>query len=530
MSIIDKWRHCLWYVLAAGFLFTSESLGQELVFPDPDWQVVSPEEAGLDSLVLASGFATLPDPGAISLVRDGKLAYTRGTIRQRREMFSISKLLSNLMYGRVRAQGGPYINTVVPGSDYPGVEEATYGQFLTMTSAYAHDPHAPGDHYAYNNDAVHFFGSYLASRFFDTDDAVTAMSRAYMDELGTNDGIGFSGWYSGWDGGGFRLSSRDLARVGLLLLADGLWKGTRVIPDYFVDRLYVSQVPVETLPSPDDEHGSHNETHITPLLPGQYSYAMWLMHEMFPDCVDQPVIAAIGFKWNVLYVIPELSIVLAVTNLYQGAGLFDETRHCTYLQTVFDAARTGGLPVELVSLQATHLENDIELTWTTASEENNAGFVVEQAAVSGGFERVGYVEGAGTSDVRRDYAFRIPDASPGWHRFRLRQIDYSGAFEISPVVDVFVSVPGVYRVSSVYPNPASQSASMEVSVRTAQDIRIDVLDILGRKVNTVSETRRIDPNVTHTFDLNTGSLPAGAYLVRVSGSEFETVRKFVVRR
>jgi hypothetical protein len=78
----------------------------------------------------------------------------------------------------------------------------------------------------------------------------------------------------------------------------------------------------------------------------------------------------------------------------------------------------GVLPVELTSFEV-RLDGDaVQLRWTTASETNNAGFEV-----------LHFVEGHGTTTEAQTYGFTAEELSAGRYVFRLRQIDYDGAFD-----------------------------------------------------------------------------------------------------
>ena len=64
------------------------------------------------------------------------------------------------------------------------------------------------------------------------------------------------------------------------------------------------------------------------------------------------------------------------------------------------------LPVELVAFTATADGRTARLSWTTASETNNAGFTVEQKIGDAWADR-GFVAGRGTTTERSDYAFTV---------------------------------------------------------------------------------------------------------------------------
>ncbi|MEM1271211.1 MAG: lamin tail domain-containing protein, partial [Bacteroidota bacterium] len=144
------------------------------------------------------------------------------------------------------------------------------------------------------------------------------------------------------------------------------------------------------------------------------------------------------------------------------------------------------LPVELTSFTVEPAGAEtVLLTWTTATETNNAGFFVERRAfdVAGGqvagsgWMELGFVEGAGTTVEAQTYRFQAGELAPGRYAFRLRQVDFDGTTAFSPSVEVRVAVPGVFAVSPAYPNPFSDVSTVVFAVRETQPITARVFDL-----------------------------------------------------
>ena len=177
------------------------------------------------------------------------------------------------------------------------------------------------------------------------------------------------------------------------------------------------------------------------------------------------------------------------------------------------------LPVELVSFTAIEHDGGIQLRWTTASETNNAGFSVEHAINNGFYKEIDFITGAGTSLERREYGYRVEDVEPGLHTFRLKQIDYDGAFEYSPAVEVTVEVPNVYILEPAYPNPFNPQASIRFAIKERQAVTMAMYDATGREVQALY--RGIpDANQMHAVAIDGSTLPSGVYIVRLTGETF----------
>ena len=90
------------------------------------------------------------------------------------------------------------------------------------------------------------------------------------------------------------------------------------------------------------------------------------------------------------------------------------------------------IPVELISFKALTDGKNIQLNWTTASEQNNSGFEVQKKNNSS-WEKIGFVTGSGTTTEYKSYSFVDKELVEGKYFYRLKQIDYSGSYEYSDV-------------------------------------------------------------------------------------------------
>ena len=187
------------------------------------------------------------------------------------------------------------------------------------------------------------------------------------------------------------------------------------------------------------------------------------------------------------------------------------------------------LPVELVSFDAVLDGDDAVLRWATADETNNTGFEVQivRPHAPGAWERVGFVEGAGTSTALNSYAFRVGDLGAGRYIFRLKQVDFDGAFEYSPEIEVTVSLPEAFSLSEIYPNPFNPQAQFTLTLKRAQHTQVEVVNMLGQRAILLHDGR-LEANTAHRFTLEAGSLPSGMYFVRVAGEAETAVRSVVL--
>lgn len=186
------------------------------------------------------------------------------------------------------------------------------------------------------------------------------------------------------------------------------------------------------------------------------------------------------------------------------------------------------IPVELMELSAELVgDNDVLVSWSTASELNNEGFVVERRmAGEQEFSPIDFVNGNGTTSVTSEY--ENIDAQNYWNSktayYRLKQLDFDGNYAYSPVVAVSKETV----VDAVlYPNPAKQKTSVSiVSDSKSIDSEIVVRDVRGVEVSTYVDV----PEVNGSYDIDVSALRNGTYYVELLVNNQKVVKKLMVTR
>ena len=191
---------------------------------------------------------------------------------------------------------------------------------------------------------------------------------------------------------------------------------------------------------------------------------------------------------------------------------------------------SSAIPVELASFDATTEGTEVQLSWQTASETNNAGFAVERKTQDGAWSQIGFREGAGTTSEAQTY--RFADAEVPFEaeqvRYRLRQKDLDGTTTLSDEVTVELGAPSKARLHAPFPNPAAQQATVRYEVPKTTTVQIAVYDVLGRRVETVVDGQV--PAGRAQATVQTGQWAPGAYFVRMQlGDTVHTKRLSVVR-
>lgn len=188
------------------------------------------------------------------------------------------------------------------------------------------------------------------------------------------------------------------------------------------------------------------------------------------------------------------------------------------------------LPVELVDFKVQLDGYTATLTWSTLSESNNSGFNVERySSESAEWIQEGFVSGAGTSSVPKQYAFEVNDLTSGKHRFRLNQIDLDGTNEYSPVIEVEILPGSLFELSSAYPNPFTESSTIAITVQAAQEIDAALYNVLGQKVQPLY-SGPVNANERKELRIDGSTLTSGIYIYRIEGRGFTISRQITLIR
>lgn len=191
-------------------------------------------------------------------------------------------------------------------------------------------------------------------------------------------------------------------------------------------------------------------------------------------------------------------------------------------------ANSSALPVKLIYFNGKRNNADVELTWITASETENAGFIVERSVDGKVFEKVSYVEGKGnitqTSTYSLSDANAFANANAKTLYYRLVQTDFSGEETISQVVSVSANTDEE-TITALYPNPFNNELTFTIDSKVISTAKILVMDITGKKVVELTQTITTGMNTIETAQLS--QLTKGVYMVQLSVNGQLTTHKLV---
>lgn len=205
-----------------------------------------PQEAGINPVLIDSlkGKAT-----RWALWRDGYLIHVEGDFNQTVHVASLRKTWHALAVGAALKQGKiPSIDQKISfyEIDLKGHHaHATWRHVITQSSGfdypYAHHPaYQPGEMWTYSDaNALHLTNALAkvwGKKGYE-DNYGDVLKAAYFDA------IGMRGWKASarYDGAVLDLDLEDMGRLGLLVLARGIWQEKELIPRWFVEQLETKQ-------------------------------------------------------------------------------------------------------------------------------------------------------------------------------------------------------------------------------------------------------------------------------------------------
>ncbi len=169
------------------------------------------------------------------------------------------------------------------------------------------------------------------------------------------------------------------------------------------------------------------------------------------------------------------------------------------------------LPVSMLSFEANKINENVKLTWSTASEMNNDYFDIERSVDGGQWISIAKVKGNGTKNSISNYIF-IDHISSIKHQtpyiyYRLKQTDFNGAFIYSATKTIEFDV--LENTTVITPQPAKDF--IKVRVNNNSEYRYVIIDASGKVVLKGSSS------IIET-EINISTLASGLYYLQIQNS------------
>jgi hypothetical protein len=185
------------------------------------------------------------------------------------------------------------------------------------------------------------------------------------------------------------------------------------------------------------------------------------------------------------------------------------------------------LPVTLVNLSASPGSTKVTVRWTTSSEINNRGFDVERSIDGNNWIKVGFVNGAGTSNAPISYSYLDQNLEPRKYYYRLKQIDIDDRYRYSAIVSASLVGKADFSLGQNYPNPVNNQTTIQYMLPRAEKVIISLFDMSGRVVKTLVNGSKEAGN--HAINVYTGTLSKGVYYYKMQAGDFTDVKKLTIQ-
>ena len=339
-------------------------LTAQVSFPDAEWKKVKPESEHFSSerLEVLRAWLKTQKTSAMQVSVKGRVIFEYGDLSLVSKIFSARKSVLAMLYGKYFAQGKIDLDKTVEQLGLDDVEpflpvekSATLRQLLTARSG-IYLPTAnkelttvlprrgsmpPGTYFQYSNWDFNAAGT--AFEKLSGKDIFAALEEDLAKPLGMQDfqrsqqrknselPITKHPEYA------IYLSTRDLARLGLLMLADGKWKDRQVMPAGWAGRI------TTLVTSPRDLHPLNVGAYETQI--GRWGYGMlWWVWDApsWPNVVTGPyqgAFSAIGAFGQYITVLPAGDMVIThkVDTDDRGARSLNSSQFHTILQMVIES-------------------------------------------------------------------------------------------------------------------------------------------------------------------------------------------------
>ncbi|MGM0670380.1 MAG: serine hydrolase domain-containing protein, partial [Gemmatimonadota bacterium] len=252
------------WILALLLSASAAAQAQELRYPEEGWmRYAAVEDAGFDPARLEAARATwegLPS-SAFLVIADGAVVASWGEVERRFMCHSVRKSFLSALYGIYWDRGEIELNKTLADlgiDDWPDplLESERQARILDLLkarsgvfhpAAYAgrtdsrpRGSEGPGRYFAYNNWDFNT-SAYILMQETGAD-VFQAFDEHFAEPLRMEDWRISDGYYhyeldkSRYPAYPFRMSARDAARFGLLFARTGVWDGSRILSEHWVDR------------------------------------------------------------------------------------------------------------------------------------------------------------------------------------------------------------------------------------------------------------------------------------------------------
>ncbi len=198
-----------------------------------------------------------------------------------------------------------------------------------------------------------------------------------------------------------------------------------------------------------------------------------------------------------------------------GSGPYTYT-YSNYTGTFSPFGISGGgtpLPVSLLYLKASKIENKGYITWATASEQNNDYFEIEKSQNGQNFYTLAKIKGAGNSSQIVKYQYIDSTLGLNTNYYRLKQTDYDGKFWYSPLAVLHnIQESKATSIVQLHPVPATKEINIDIICKTPLETELRIVNLYGK---TLLITPLHLKEGMNTKAINLDNISTGIYFIQI---------------
>jgi hypothetical protein len=217
-----------------------------------------------------------------------------------------------------------------------------------------------------------------------------------------------------------------------------------------------------------------------------------------------------------------------------------------------EGSQETSLPVELSVWKATSTQGVVKLLWTTDSEIENQGFILERTlrqaqGPSPEWEEISSFTtnpgllGQGSTSAQNDYSYIDKQVKVGKsYSYRLADVDYRGNVTYHAEIKVTVKDAGTdlkpsdVKLNKAFPNPFNPDVNLSFTLENeVEELSLEIYDIQGALVQTLSSGYH--EMGAHSFgwngyDNHDNAVSSGVYMVRLSAGSIVQIQRVTLLR
>jgi hypothetical protein len=183
-------------------------------------------------------------------------------------------------------------------------------------------------------------------------------------------------------------------------------------------------------------------------------------------------------------------------------------------------------PVEFTSFSAERVIDGVQLSWATASENNNNIFIVERNSGKG-YTEIGSVKGAGNSTEMRNYSFTDKN-TPNDLVYRIKQIDFDGDFVYSEEIAIANASADEFSLLQNFPNPFNPVTTISYRLTESGFVSLKIFDTHGELVQTLVSENKERGEYKVEFPKSGANLSSGVYYYELLSGGKRLINKMVL--